>query len=107
MTTPFNEYDFIESPDEGESGLWICQDCWWRLDPKDVIRTGYICEECKNHTLGPFKNERECEKALYACKGLWTLFKRAQDEDGVVMPGWEDFFRKEKKYNQRALYEGV
>lgn len=91
----FNEFEFIKEPrTERDVGYWVCQDCEMQSnDPTTVIRFVRICGQCGSHTLGPFLNERECTKAYHAAKGNWGIFKRMQDEDGVVMPGFEKYLR--------------
>lgn len=87
----FNEFEFILSPEsEYAPHYWICQDCS-SVGPDDVIRTDYVCDTCGSHTLGPFRNPRECAKAYYACKEAWDIYAGMMEEDGIETPGLDDY----------------
>jgi hypothetical protein len=92
----FNEFDFILGPENEEDlHFYVCQDCGDHSNkPKDIISLSYICNICGSHTLGPFKNKREAMKAHYVSRRAWGIFLKMQDEDGVKMPGFEEYVQR-------------
>lgn len=91
----WNLFEFIKDPDnENILGYYLCQDCRPKYRVLDrlanLIDRNHICRGCGSHTLGPFKDDRECRKVFYALNHEFEMFEQMQEEDKVEMPGYQE-----------------